>query len=62
MRDAGVGERPPAGWNGLFPHPINGRGGIDAQFFALWQATPLADAYLGQARRIARRRLQARTA
>ena len=48
MRDAGVGERPPAGWNGLFPHPINGRGGIDAQFFALWQATPLADAYLGR--------------
>ena len=46
MRDAGIGERPPVGWNGLFPHPINGRGGIDAQFFALWQATPLADAYL----------------
>ena len=49
MRDAGVGERPPAGWNGLFPHPINGRGGaVDAQFFNLWQATPLADAYLGR--------------
>jgi predicted AlkP superfamily pyrophosphatase or phosphodiesterase len=47
-RDAGVGERPPAGWNGLFPHPINGRGGVDAQFFAQWQATPLADAYLGK--------------
>ena len=48
MRDAAVGERPPTGWNGLFPHPINGRGGIDAQFFALWQATPLADTYLGR--------------
>jgi predicted AlkP superfamily pyrophosphatase or phosphodiesterase len=48
MRDAGVGERPPTGWNGLFPHPINGRGGIDAQFSDLWQATPLADAYLGR--------------
>jgi predicted AlkP superfamily pyrophosphatase or phosphodiesterase len=47
-RDAGVGERPMAGWNGLFPHPITGRGGVDAQFFALWQATPLADAYLGR--------------
>ena len=47
-RDAGAGERPPAGWNGLFPHPINGRGGVDAQFFALWQATPLADIYLGK--------------
>jgi predicted AlkP superfamily pyrophosphatase or phosphodiesterase len=32
----------------LFPHPINGRGGVDAQFFALWQATPLADVYLGR--------------
>src|SRR5262245_51334366 len=47
-RDAGVGERPHTGWNGLFPHPINGRGGVDAQFFALWQATPLADIYLGK--------------
>jgi predicted AlkP superfamily pyrophosphatase or phosphodiesterase len=46
LRDGGVGERPPAGWNGLFPHPIRGRGGVDAQFFALWQATPLADSYL----------------
>ena len=45
-KDAGVGERPPAGWNGLFPHPIRGRKGIDEQFFALWQATPRADAYL----------------
>ena len=45
-RDAGVGERPPAGWNGLFPHPIRGRKGADDQFFALWQATPRADTYL----------------
>jgi predicted AlkP superfamily pyrophosphatase or phosphodiesterase len=45
-RDAGVGERPLPGWNGLFPHPIKGRGGVDAQFFDQWQATPLADAYL----------------
>jgi predicted AlkP superfamily pyrophosphatase or phosphodiesterase len=48
-RDAGVGERPPAGWTGLFPHLIAGRGGaLDAQFSALWQATPLADAYLAR--------------
>jgi predicted AlkP superfamily pyrophosphatase or phosphodiesterase len=47
-RDAGVGERPPAGWNGLFPHAINGRGGIDLQFFNLWQSSPFADAYLGR--------------
>jgi predicted AlkP superfamily pyrophosphatase or phosphodiesterase len=47
-RDAGVGERPLPGWNGLFPHVIKGRGArdLDAQFFDQWQATPLADAYL----------------
>jgi hypothetical protein len=46
-RDAGIGERPPAGWSGLFPHPVTGRGATpDAQFHALWQATPLADRYL----------------
>jgi len=45
-RDAGVGERPLPGWNGLFPHVIKGRGGVDAQFFDQWQATPFADAYL----------------
>jgi predicted AlkP superfamily pyrophosphatase or phosphodiesterase len=48
QRDAGVGERPPAGWNGLFPHPIKGLKGIDPQFFDLWQATPRADSYLAQ--------------
>lgn len=46
MRDAGVGERPPAPWSGLFPHRIVGRNGADAQFFQLWQMTPRADAYL----------------
>jgi predicted AlkP superfamily pyrophosphatase or phosphodiesterase len=46
-RDAGIGERPPAGWTGLFPHPVTGRGATpDAQFFARWQSTPLADKYL----------------
>jgi hypothetical protein len=46
-RDAGIGERPPTGWTGLFPHPVTGRGATpDAQFFARWQATPLADRYL----------------
>src|SRR5262245_26696169 len=25
-RDAGIGERPPSGWNGLFPHVLKGRG------------------------------------
>ena len=46
MRDAGVGERPPASWSGLFPHRLAGRNGVDAQFFQLWQASPRSDAYL----------------
>jgi hypothetical protein len=46
-RDAGIGERPPAGWTGLFPHAVTGRGATpDAQFYARWRATPLADRYL----------------
>jgi predicted AlkP superfamily pyrophosphatase or phosphodiesterase len=46
-RDAGIGERPPAGWTGLFPHAVTGRGATpDAQFFARWQSTPMADRYL----------------
>jgi len=45
-RDAGVGERPLPGWNGLFPHVMKGRQGVDVQFFDQWQATPFADAYL----------------
>lgn len=48
MRDAGVGERPPAPWTGLFPHAVTGRDGIDTQFFNLWQASPMADAYLAR--------------
>jgi hypothetical protein len=46
MRDAGVGERPPATWSGLFPHRLAGRSGADALFYQLWQASPRSDAYL----------------
>jgi predicted AlkP superfamily pyrophosphatase or phosphodiesterase len=48
QRDAGVGERPPTPWTGLFPHVVAGRGGLDAAFFDVWQTSPLADAYLGR--------------
>jgi predicted AlkP superfamily pyrophosphatase or phosphodiesterase len=44
--DANLGARPPAGWNGLFPHQVAGREGADAQFTTLWQSSPLSDAYL----------------
>ena len=46
MRDAGVGERPPASWSGLFPHSLAGRNGADALFAQLWQASPRSDSYL----------------
>ena len=45
-RDAGVGERPKAGWTALFPHPLVGQQGADAQYFDRWQKSPLSDAYL----------------
>ena len=47
-RDAGVGERPPAGWSGLFPHVLKGVEGADAQYARQWQRSGFADAYLGE--------------
>ena len=45
--DAGVEERPPAPWTGLFPHKVSGPDAKpDATFFDLWQTSPFADSYL----------------
>lgn len=48
--DAGLGERPPAGWTSTFPHVLNGQGGDkpDAAFYRQWDESPLSDAFLGQ--------------
>ena len=53
-RDAGLGERPPAPWTGLFPHeirsappPAGGKPNPD-QALGLWRQSPFADAYLGR--------------
>jgi predicted AlkP superfamily pyrophosphatase or phosphodiesterase len=46
--DAGVGERPPAGWTGLLPHTLLGEKGADDRFAAQWRRSPASDAYLGQ--------------
>ena len=46
--DLGAGERPKAGWTSVFPHPIVGIDGADAQFFDRWQKSPFSDAYLGR--------------
>lgn len=49
MRDAGVGERPPRPWGGLFPHVVEPREEErDAQFVSLWQSSPFPDEYLGE--------------
>jgi predicted AlkP superfamily pyrophosphatase or phosphodiesterase len=46
--DAGIGERPKAGWTALFPHALAGANGADAQYFDRWQKSPFADAYIGR--------------
>jgi predicted AlkP superfamily pyrophosphatase or phosphodiesterase len=53
-RDAGLGERPPAPWTGLFPHDIKsaappaGAKPNPDQALGLWRQSPFADAYLGR--------------
>lgn len=47
--DDGVGERPPAGWTSLFPHPlpVAPESGRD-RFHDLWVRSPYSDAELGE--------------
>jgi len=47
-RDAGLGERPPAGWGALFPHTLRGVRGADGQFATQWQRSGFVNAYLGR--------------
>ena len=47
--DDGAGERPPAGWTKIFPHPLAiPSGTIDQAFYQRWQVSPFADDYLGR--------------
>ena len=46
--DFGAGERPKAGWTSVFPHPLVGAAGPDAQYFDRWQKSPFSDAYLSR--------------
>ena len=47
--DAGIGEKPPAGWTATFPHPLKGKGAeADTAFFDAWEESPWSDAYLGK--------------
>jgi predicted AlkP superfamily pyrophosphatase or phosphodiesterase len=46
--DLGLGERPPAGWTSLFPHPLSAMRLPNSQFFERWQHSPFADAYVAR--------------
>ena len=43
------GEKPPAGWDSTFPHPLGRAGGKpDGQFYMHWARSPFADEYLAR--------------
>jgi predicted AlkP superfamily pyrophosphatase or phosphodiesterase len=44
--DDAPGENPTSGWSRSFPHVIGTGSRADASFFAQWQRSPFADAYL----------------
>jgi predicted AlkP superfamily pyrophosphatase or phosphodiesterase len=47
--DDGVGEAPPQGWTRSFPHALKGTADKpDSTYFAQWERSPFADAYLGR--------------
>jgi predicted AlkP superfamily pyrophosphatase or phosphodiesterase len=47
--DDGVGEAPPRGWTRSFPHRLKGAGEqADSTYFAQWERSPFADAYVGR--------------
>jgi len=47
--DDGLAEAAPRGWTRTFPHVLTGDSGVvDASFYAQWERTPFADAYIGR--------------
>jgi len=47
--DDAVGEAPPQGWTNSVPHVLSGAADKpDATFFAEWERSPFADAYIGR--------------
>ena len=47
--DEGVGEAPPQGWTRSFPHVLKGTADMpDGSYFAQWERSPFADAYIGR--------------
>ncbi len=47
--DNGIGEAPPPGWSTSFPHALKGTADkADLTYFAQWERSPFADAYVGR--------------
>jgi predicted AlkP superfamily pyrophosphatase or phosphodiesterase len=47
--DEGLAEATPQGWTRSFPHVLNGaNNAVDATYFAQWERSPFADAYVGR--------------
>jgi predicted AlkP superfamily pyrophosphatase or phosphodiesterase len=47
--DDGIGEAPPPGWTRSFPHVLKGTADTaDGTFFAQWERSPFADAYVAR--------------
>ncbi len=47
--DEGLGEKPPAYWTSVFPHPLAGKPGAPAaQPYYAWETSPFSDRYLGR--------------
>jgi hypothetical protein len=47
--DEGLAEAAPQGWTRSFPHVLSGTAGkADSTFFAQWERSPFADAYVGR--------------
>src|SRR3954466_13117975 len=47
--DDAAGEAPPQGWTRTFPHALKGTADkVDATYYAQWERSPFADAYIGR--------------
>ena len=46
--DEAIGEQPPGGTSGTFPHPLTKPGDKPEAFYDRWEGSPYADQYLGE--------------
>ena len=46
--DEAIGEQPPGGTDGTFPHPLTKPGDKPTDFYNRWEGSPFSDRYLGE--------------